>query len=207
MRMQWLTSLTNEHTRRAFGADVEEFMEFAGMSDALLPLARPVQVQRWTEQLQRRGLAGSTIQRKLSALSSLFRYLADRGVMPGNPVAGLERPECCRPALKTLSRDEVRRLLDLPQGDELKEKRDRALLSLLFYHGLRRAQVVGLNVSSLRGRLLDVGTVTVRLQGRTRQLIVDYLKASGHRTGALFRRVRRGVSEPQGRLSPEGVYI
>ena len=46
----------------------------------------------WRKDMERRGLAPSTIRRKLSALSSLFDYLCERNAVTGNPVDGVKRP-------------------------------------------------------------------------------------------------------------------
>jgi integrase/recombinase XerD len=73
--------------------DVEEFMAFAGLSGIteLRSITR-AHVIAWRKQLEKRGLAASSIRRKLSALSALFDYLCDHNAVSGNPVDGVKRP-------------------------------------------------------------------------------------------------------------------
>src|SRR5256886_17115584 len=68
----------------------------------------------WRKDLERRGCEGSTIRRKLSAVSSLFAYLCERNAGVHNPVQGVKRPqvtngnEGLKPAV---SDEQTRRLL------------------------------------------------------------------------------------------------
>jgi site-specific recombinase XerD len=105
----------------------------------------------WRKDLERRGCEGSTIRRKLSAVSSLFEYLCERNAVVHNPVKGVKRPkannnEGLTPAL---SDEQARLLLNAPPADTLKGKRDRAILATLLYHGLRREELCRLRVRDL----------------------------------------------------------
>jgi integrase/recombinase XerD len=204
---EWFTNIINDNTRRAYRTDLQEFMGFVGIHQAedLRQVTR-AHVIAWRTDLERRELAGRTIRRKLAALSSLYESLCERNAVQSNPVDGVKRPsvESHEGATPALGDGQVRQLLKLPAGDRLKQKRDRALLSVLFYHGLRREEVATLKVSSIHSRR---GIPTLRVEGKgskvrylplhpgTHRLLLDYLEASRHANdpnGALFRRVRRG---------------
>jgi site-specific recombinase XerC len=60
-----------------------------------------------------------------------------------NPVKGVKRPsvESYEGKTPALGDHEVRKLLAAPQGDSIKAKRDRSILSMLLYHGLRREEL------------------------------------------------------------------
>ena len=127
-------------------ADVADFLTFVGISDpmALRTLTR-AHIIAWRKSLEARELAGSTIRRKLSALSALFDYLCEQNAVAGNPVDGVKRPgatanEGSTPAL---SDAQARVLLDAPPADTLKGLRDRAILATLLYHGMRREELCG----------------------------------------------------------------
>ena len=204
---EWFANIANDNTRRAYRNDVREFMGFVGIvTPEEFRLVSRAHVLAWRADLERRQLAGSTLRRKLSALSSLFEYLCEANAILTNPVDGVKRPpiESHEGATPALSDGQVRQLLKLPAGEGLKQKRDRALLSVLFYHGLRRDEAATLKVSSIQHRR---GVPTLRVTGKggktryiplhpgTHRLVLDYLEASRHGgdpDGALFRRVRRG---------------
>ena len=204
---EWFANIANDNTRRAYRADLREFMVFVGIATPEeFRLVSRAHVLAWRADLERRQLAGSTLRRKLSALSSLFEYLCEVNATLTNPVDGVKRPpiESREGATPALSDGQVRQLLKLPAGEGLKPTRDRALLSVLFYHGLRRDEAATLKVSSIQHRR---GVPTLRVTGKggktryiplhpgTHRLLLDYLEASRHGddpNGALFRRVRRG---------------
>jgi integrase/recombinase XerD len=90
---EWLANITNLKTRRAYKEDVREFIAFTALQDYMgLRSVGRSHVIAWRKDMERRGLAPSTVRRKLSALSSLFDYLCERNAVTGNPVDGVKRP-------------------------------------------------------------------------------------------------------------------
>ena len=219
---EWFANLDNPNTRRAYRNDLNEFMTFVGItSPEELRLVTRAHVLAWRKDLERRELAGGTIRRKLAALSSLFEYLSDANAVTHNPVKGVRRPKVESYEGKTpaLGDAQARHLLKLPAGEDLKPKRDRALLSLLLYHGLRREELSQLTVQDVHARR---GVPHLRVHGKggkvrhiplhpgTQELLTDYLEASGHaheKSGALFRPIRNNrTGELDRMLSGDGIY-
>jgi site-specific recombinase XerD len=171
--------------------------------------------------VEQRQLGGATIRRKLAALSSLFEYLCEHNAVTHNPVKGVKRPKVDSYEGKTpaLGDHQARALLHAPDPETIKGKRDRAMLSTLLYHGLRREEVCTLRVRDMTQRR---GVLHLRVHGKgnktrylplhpgTAELIADYVEALGHGTdpGApLFRPVRNHrtgrLDEP---MTTDGVY-
>ncbi len=94
------------------------------------------------------GLAPRSLQRRLSALRGLYRWLRHSGRAAHDPVAELRAPRGERPLPATLSIDHTERLLDLP-GDDPLTRRDRALLELIYSSGLRLSEVAALDREDL----------------------------------------------------------
>jgi len=206
---EWFANIQNAHTRDAYRRDVSSFMRFVGIKkpEDFRTITR-AHVIAWRDTLA--GKAAATVRRKLSALSSLMDYLCDQNAITHNPVDGVARPteganEGTTPAI---SDAQARRLLEAPPADTLKGKRDRAILAILLYHGLRRSELCALRVKdvserrgvlsfTVRGKRSKIRYLPVHPKAAT--LIADYLDASGHRAnteGALFRPVNssRGVT-------------
>jgi integrase/recombinase XerD len=143
------------HTRKAYTEDLREFQRFVG-------IARPEEfrtvtcahVIAWRKELARRGGAPTTIQQKLAAVSSLFASLAEHNAVLHNPVDGVKRPKSPRQegTMPALSDEQARALLNAPQGESLKAKRDRAILARLAYHGMRREELGKLHDCSPYGQ-------------------------------------------------------
>lgn len=219
---EWFANIDNPNTRRAYRNDLRELMGFLGISSPdELRLVTRAHVLAWRKDLERRELAGSTIRRKLAALSSLFEYLSDANAVTHNPVKGVRRPKVEGYEGKTpaLGDSQARHLLRLPVGDDIKSRRDRALLSLLLYHGLRREELSRLTVQDIHPRR---GVPHLRAHGKggkvrniplhpgTQELLADYLEACSHahdKSGPLFRPLRNNrTGELNRTLSGDGIY-
>jgi integrase/recombinase XerC len=95
-----------------------------------------------------KGLGAKSIQRRLSAVRSLFEYLVRHQGAKSNPAYGVRAPKAQRRLPQTLDADQMGHLLEIPEGDEL-VCRDRAIMELLYSSGLRLAELVGLDLAKL----------------------------------------------------------
>jgi integrase/recombinase XerC len=129
-------------------------------------------VRGFVGQRRRKGVAGRSVQRALSALRTFFRYLLREGAVSGNAAQGVRAPKTARKLPATLDPDQLARLLGEP-GDERLAVRDAAMMELFYSSGLRLAELVGLDL----GRLdLDDATVEVIGKGaKTRRVPVGRL--------------------------------
>lgn len=190
---EWFANLDNPRTRRAYQGDIEDFNSFIGISSPnQFRAVTRAHVLAWRRQLEQRGLAGATIRRKLAALASLFDHLLDaNAVAGGNPVHGVKRPRIETSEGKTpaLGDHQAKALLDAPDPSTVKGLRDRAILAVLLYHGLRREEAARLLVQDILERR---GIKHLRVHGKGGKLrylplhpvaldrIHTYLEASGH---------------------------
>jgi integrase/recombinase XerD len=204
--VEWFANISNPNTRRAYENAVGDFMRFAGIErpEEFRTVTR-AHVIAWRDELARRGLGGSTIRHRLASLASLFEYLCDKNAVTHNPVKGVERPKTESGEGKTpaIGDHQARELLAAPLDETIKSKRDRAILSTLLFHALRRDELCKLKVKDARHARKGVPHLNVSGKGgKTRYLplhpgtqavIHDYLAAAGHdadENGALFRPIR-----------------
>jgi integrase/recombinase XerC len=108
----------------------------------------------------RRGLAPSSLQRRLSALRSLFRHLVARGAVAGNPAQGLRAPKAARKLPQVLDPDETAQLVEVATDTPI-GRRDRAILELFYSSGLRLSELC-----ALRWRELDLTEGLVHVTGK-----------------------------------------
>src|ERR1700735_5334276 len=221
--IEWFANLTNPSTRRAYETAVKDFMRFTGIRrPEEFRIVSRAHIIAWRDDLAHRGLGGSTIRHRLASLASLFEYLCDKNAVTHNPVKGVERPKTESGEGRTgaLGDHQARKLLDAPQAESTKSKRDRAILSTLLFHALRREELCKLKVKDARHERKGVPHLKISGKGGktrylplhpgTAALIHDYLGAAGHGTdesGALFRPVKNNTT---GRLdaaiTPDGIY-
>src|ERR1700677_2939709 len=221
--VEWFANISNHHTRRAYENAVKDFMGSAG-------IRRPKEFRTvtrahliaWRDELRRRGLGGATTRHRLASLPSLFEYLCEKNAVTHNPVKGVERPKTESGEGKTpaIGDHQARKLLEAPQEDTIKSKRDRAILSTLLFHALRREELCKLRVKDARHERKGVPHLKVSGKGGktrylplhpgTAALIHDYLEVAGHgldEAGALFRPVRNNrTGRLEGAITADGVY-
>ncbi|EGH05197.1 MULTISPECIES: tyrosine-type recombinase/integrase [Pseudomonas syringae group genomosp. 2] len=194
--VEWFANLDNPRTRRAYQNDLTDFSAFIGLASAddFRQVTRS-HVLAWRANLEQRGLAGATIRRKLAALASLFDHLLEsNAIAGGNPVHGVKRPKIESNEGKTpaLGDHQAKALLEAPDESTLKGLRDRAMLAVLLYHGLRREEAAQLQVSDIQERR---GIQHLKIHGKGGKVrylplhpvaagrIHWYLERSGHHLG------------------------
>ncbi len=219
---EWFANIDNEKTRRAYKIDLQDFMLFVGMQRVEeFRIVSRAHILAWRKSLESRNLSGATIRRKLAALSSLFEYLCENNAVPTNPVKGVKRPKVDTYEGKTpaLGDDQARRLLEAPDSSKLKGKRDRALLSVFLYHGLRREELCTLKIRDITQRR---GVLHLRVHGKggktrylplhpgTAELITDYLEALSQEVEPSFPLFRPVLNNVNGKINKamttDGVY-
>lgn len=91
----------------------------------------------------------ATIERKLAALRSFFKWLIRRGIAKANPLEGISAPKKKKRLPKFLLIEEMLLLLDAPDSGNFSGSRDRAILELLYAGGIRVSELVSLDVDSV----------------------------------------------------------
>lgn len=176
-------------------------------------------IRGWVSQLHRKGLAGSSIQRSLSAARSYYNYLGRENGSPRNPAASVQAPRKPRKLPKTLDADQVNRYLVF-DSESVTALRDSAMAELFYSSGLRLAELTAVNVGDIdeHSKLLSVTgkgnkTRTVPIGAVALRAIHKWLKvrptdkADNQDSGALFTSTRGGrisVRNIQARLKLQG---
>ncbi len=99
--------------------------------------------------LQKDGFAQSTVARTMVSVRSFFRFLNIEGIRDDNPTKNIELPRVARGLPKPISEREVNELLASVEGDNPAERRDRAILELLYGTGARISEVVNLSLGDI----------------------------------------------------------
>jgi len=115
----------------------------------------------------RQGLGGKSLQRLLSAIRSLYRWLLREGHAEHNPAKPVKAPKSPRRLPATLDADSINQLLDIPADTPL-AIRDKAMMELFYSSGLRLAELAGLRWDQLD---LASGMVTVTGKGRRSRMV------------------------------------
>jgi len=150
-----------EKTRRAYGADVEQFAEWCA-ARGLEPAAVDVrELRRYAAALSQAPLKPSSLARKIASLRALYRVLRERGEVAQSPAELMTLPKRPRTLPHVLRPDQLATLLDSIRAGTPLELRDRAIFELAYASGLRAAELVGVTVAAI-----DFDGERVRIEGK-----------------------------------------
>jgi integrase/recombinase XerD len=170
--------------------------------------------------LKAQGTPASSINQRLAAIRKLANEAADNGLIEDAAAQAIGRVENVKLlGQKTgnwLDRDQAAQMINAPDTDTLKGLRDRAILAIMLGGGLRRSEVVALTVGHLQQRggrwvILNLTgkhnrTRTIPIAGWIKEIIDQWLRAAGHRKGALFRRMYRAGHVAPGGMTSQAVW-
>jgi integrase/recombinase XerC len=166
---RFLASLNHErrlspHTMDGYGRDLAALLDYCEAHGVSAWSALDTQhVRSFAAQCHRRGLGPRSIQRRLSAVRSLCRFLIREGELRNDPAAAVLAPKAAKRLPTTLDTDTMARLLAFRADDRL-GVRDKAIMELFYSSGLRLAELLGLELADL-----DLRDRTVRVLGKGRK--------------------------------------
>src|SRR6266478_5573382 len=206
---RWVARRPSHHTQRAYRRDVLSFVDFLGMAwpqEAFrLLLASVADVQRWHDSMMAETKAPKTLNRRISSLSSFYKYLAGAAAelrlpvnVPNPAHAQFIARESSDPleGTRALTATRARQLMGLPAGDDVLDFRDRAILKTYLYTGVRLATACRLRVKDFH-KDGEQATLTINEKGNRHrtigihfaaaEAIGEYLRKAGIEAGPLFR--------------------
>jgi integrase/recombinase XerC len=149
------------HTVLAYRRDLSRLRAFCGTRKVVRWCDLDhAQVRAFAAHAHAQGLGPRSIQRHLSAVRSFYEFLVREGCCAINPAVDVRAPKVKKRLPATLDADQMARLLEFRVDDSL-SARDKALMELFYSSGLRLAELVGLDLTSI-----DVADRTVRVVGK-----------------------------------------
>ncbi|MEQ8274448.1 MAG: tyrosine recombinase XerC [Deltaproteobacteria bacterium] len=152
----------SDHTIAAYDADLRllaEHLETMGFAGGPAEL-ETYQVQTWLSTIHEKTEA-RTRARKLSALRSFYRYLVRNGLAPRNIGEEVMSPKLPKGLPRSITPDEIFSMLEADMADTPLDRRDLAMIELLYGAGVRAAELVALDLDGC-----DLKRRTVRVLGK-----------------------------------------
>lgn len=166
----FLANFMSERTREGYLQDWREFFNFLEQRGEAPQHPNDVTEHHliaYRDHLRER-IAPTSINRKLSALSSLFTKSKEEQIVRRNPVDGLRRPKAIVKKRRTGFTDlEVNRILDSIDTTKLKGLSDKVILSFLFFTGARVSEMLSVRVKDIE---VVEGIAVVHLRGKGEKL-------------------------------------
>ncbi len=178
------------HTLTAYVNDIEQCTQFLQHN---FEVNTPEEVlatfvRTWMAQLKDEGLSSLTINRKLSALKSFYKYLLKQGVVTSSPLTTLSGPKAGKRLPAYVEQHQLERLWEheiFP--DTWEGKTAMMAIRLLYETGMRRSELIGLtelhtdlHQSSIRVLGKGKKERIIPIRSSLKKLIVDYVEAKRH---------------------------
>ena len=160
-------------TIRNYGEDLRAFKEFYGNLDSRLSWKSVDSdiIRDWMESMMDKGNNATSINRRLSALRSFYRFALARKLVDKDPVHGVTGPKKGRPLPQFLKENEMDRLLDAESWTEsFEDVRDRMVIMTFYETGIRLSELIGLDDS-----MVDFSNRQLKVTGkRNKQRVIPF---------------------------------
>ncbi|MBO6524264.1 MAG: tyrosine recombinase XerC [Balneolaceae bacterium] len=165
---------SSPHTITSYKNDLTSFLNFCASQFECDPEHVDVQqitrliIRLWLGELSDEGLSKSSIARKVAALRSFFKYSFKRGYITKNPAHLLVVPKKDKSLPKTVTPEDLNRMLENVDIETTRGLQDRAILEVFYGTGIRVSELVGLNLTDLD---LRAGQITVQGKGNKERIV------------------------------------
>ena len=163
----------SERTVEAYENDLETFKAyFKDLNEQLSwSVIDSNIVRNWMESMMDKGNTATSINRRLSALRSFYRFAKSRSLIEKNPTQQIVGPKKSKPLPQFLKEKEMDRLLDsLEWGNDFLSVRDKTLVTLFYETGMRLSELVRLNDADI-----DFSLQQIKVTGkRNKQRIIPF---------------------------------
>jgi len=150
------------HTITSYKNDLNQFADFCGRyfekdeNQLRLDVIERITIRLWLGELSERGLAKSSIARKVAAIRSFFKYSFKRGFIEQNPAHLLIVPKKKKTLPKTANYEDLNRMMELAEGKSAESAQHRAILEVFYGTGIRLSELVNLNQEDINFRLNQI---------------------------------------------------
>ena len=155
------------HTIKAYTGDLDVFAAYIGSRDP--KVVDHIGIRGFLSHLYDKGLSKTSVARSLAAIRSLYRWLAQEGIVEQNPAKLVSTPRLPKKLPRVPTIEEVNSVLDgkMPEVASFPE-RDHLLLELLYGCGIRNSELVGINLDDIR---LSNEAILIRGKGKKERYV------------------------------------
>src|ERR1700686_1704097 len=155
------------HTIKAYKQDLECFAEHVGSRK--WQEIDHLTIRVFLSHLYDKGLGKTSVARSLAAVRSLYRWLAQEGIVEQNPAALVSTPKLPKKLPRVPTLEEMNSVLDgqMPEVASFPE-RDRLMLELLYGCGIRNSELVGIELDDIR---LSAEAILIRGKGKKERYV------------------------------------
>jgi len=155
------------HTIKAYAGDLDGFAAYIGPRD--WKRIDHVVIRGFLSHLYEKGLGKTSVARALAAVRSLYRWLAQEGIVEQNPAKLVSTPKIPKKLPRVPTIEEINSVFDgaMPDASAFPE-RDRLLFELLYGCGIRNSELIGINLEDVR---VSAEAILIRGKGKKERYV------------------------------------
>lgn len=151
-------------TVKAYGDGVRAYLNWCAANDKPAALDRR-QLREFVDGLLTAGAKPATAVSRHLSVRRFSAWLTEEDEQPADPLLGLHSPKLDKPVIEPLTDDQLRALLKACRGPDMRDRRDEALIRLMFTTGARAGEVVALQVADVNLRSVPPTAIIRRGKG------------------------------------------
>jgi integrase/recombinase XerC len=157
----------SSHTIKAYAGDLDVFAAYIGSRD--WKAIDHIAIRGFLSHLYDKGLSKTSVARALAAVRSLYRWLAQEGVVEQNPAKLVSTPRLPKKLPRVPTIEEMNSMLDgkMPEVASFPE-RDRLMFELLYGCGIRNSELVGIDMNDIS---LSNEAILIRGKGKKERYV------------------------------------
>jgi integrase/recombinase XerD len=164
----WMERGLADNTLSAYRADLMGLLHWLEEHSMSLRQVRREHLLAFVVWRVEQGTRPRSTARQLSSIRRFYRWLLREGIVSNDPSESIDMPKLARPLPKSLTEEEVERLLGAPELNDPLGLRDRAMLEVLYATGLRVTELVQLQLDQIN---LRQGIVRIMGKGNRERLV------------------------------------
>ncbi len=149
----------SQHTLISYQTDLEQFFAYlASQFDSpSVPEITPMFIRSWLAEMKEDGMESRSLNRKISALKSFFKYQLKNGVIAQSPMTTIVSPKLNKRLPVFVEEKDIRTLFDYVEfSDDWKGRTEKLVIQLFYSTGMRLSELIGLKESQLDASLSQI---------------------------------------------------
>lgn len=164
----WIEKGLSVNTLNSYKSDLEKYFQWLSINSLSFKEVSRSEILLYLSFLFKSKLGSKSVARKLSSLRSFYKFLVVKNILKSDPCEKVETPKVIKSIPKTLTEDEVERLLEAPDINSSLGMRDKTMIETLYSCGLRVSELIGLELIHVN---LRQGVMKILGKGQKERLV------------------------------------
>jgi integrase/recombinase XerD len=164
----WIEKGLSVNTLNSYKSDLEKYFQWLSINSLSFEEVSRSEILLYLSFLFKSKLGSKSVARKLSSLRSFYKFLVVKNILSNDPCEKVETPKAIKSIPKTLTEEEVERLLEAPDINSSLGMRDKTMIETLYSCGLRVSELIGLELIHVN---LRQGVMKILGKGQKERLV------------------------------------